>query len=534
MAVYKLSDVYRPVGVPQLTFVKRDYLERSILSWMQNKSKHLLIFGPSKSGKTTLWKQYVPSDKVIKISCNTDTSIESVYSTILVELQTFYTAEKIDGSVNKEGIVAEIGAALGFLSSRVQTASEYESSSSMRMTQIASPGIEANTLVKYLNKSGKIIVLEDFHYAKDNFKEKLSQDLKAFSDDECPWIIVGVQHKTSKLLSYNLDLQQRIAEIPVEGFSRAELSEIIELGERALNISFSTKIKNNILDESYDSASLVQNICNRLCLIKGINETSPDNLYIEDSSLFSKACKEIASEAKKYYGDVVQQISLGGRSDGSTDKYKWFLKMIRDKDIPEHGLRNTEVLAYLRDLGHHDIQQGSVTTGLGYLPKLLSKYNIPSIFDFDGRNFYLLDRYMKFVLKWVPELVDDLFSTESNHSDSTDLKSVNFVNAFSQMVITHEDKTAKRAEIQHAFFGKKIIQEKDPELNDLIEYLNSDDITFSVNDSELLGFKMGDMQFYLGFLYSKDYLSYEDLGNESIRIHLTEKAKRKIDSSKRS
>ena len=57
-----------------------------------------------------------------------------------------------------------------------------------------------------------------------------------------------------------------------------------------------------------------------------------------------------------------------------------------------------------------------MTSELGYLPKLLENSSIPALFDFDldNKTFYLLDKYMKFVFKWIPELVDNLFSEEEN------------------------------------------------------------------------------------------------------------------------
>ena len=139
--------------------------------------------------------------------------------------------------------------------------------------------------------------------------------------------------------------------------------------------------------------------------------------------MLEKSCKEIAYDSKSYYERAIKSIALGGRSDGSTEKYKWFLKLIKEKEIPDQGLKNTEMYRYLRELGHDSIQQGSVTSGLSYLPKLLEKNSFPAFFDFDSDNktFYLLDKYMKFVFKWIPELVDDLFALEEQNAQQLEL-----------------------------------------------------------------------------------------------------------------
>lgn len=232
--------------------------------------------------------------------------------------------------------------------------------------------------------------------------------------------------------------------------------------------------------------------------------------------------------------------------------------MIRDKEIPEYGLRNTEVLAYLKELGHHDIQQSSVTAGLSYLPKLLDKNGIPSIFDYDGMHFYLLDNYMKFVLKWVPELIDDLFNSENDYDANISVRndydmnniSLNiekilesiesldkvreynpYVNVFTHMTITYEDSKAKIAEVQHPVYGKRNISENDRELIKIIDELKLNDVVLSMGTDTLFGFESFDIMFYLGFLYAKDHIYYKYVDRKSIRIYLTSEAKKRLNMS---
>lgn len=331
-------------------------------------------------------------------------------------LDGFFTEEKVTQLNIKTGFMSELKAAIGLFGGKVQGNLEVTAGEGAKQKLIAAPEIGVNTIVKFLKPSRMVVVLEDFHYCSEDLKSQLSQDLKAFSDECCPWVIVGIQHKTSALLSYNMDLQERIAELPVEGFSNEELRQIIDLGELALNLKISEKVKEKIVGEAIGSASLVQNICLRMCLINNIEKTMSQDVAIEKDEQVAQACQEIASENKTYYERVIRNIAVGGRSDGSTEKYKWFLRMIKETPIPEQGLKNTDVCRLIKDLGHKTIEQGSVTSGLAYLPSLLSKNGFPPFFDYDAesRVFYLLDKYMKFVLKWVPTLVDDLFVQDAS------------------------------------------------------------------------------------------------------------------------
>ncbi len=423
MRSYNLKEVFIPVGLPEVTFVRRPNLERSVRSWEMSEAKHLLIFGPSKSGKTSLWKRYISSERVIKIPCNVSKNLQEVYTEILYELNGFYEIEKTQSSSRNSGLAAELQSIIGIGTAKVNAQLSASENSSDKQVRISQPNIACTLVIKFLKQSKKIVILEDFHYANHDLKSALSEDLKAFSDEKCPWILVGVQHKTSELLSYNLDLQQRISELPVEGFTDEQLQAIIELGETALNIRFSSETRDHIVREALESASIVQNICQRICLIESISETQKYAICIDKISVVEQACKEIAYDSKSYYERAIKSISLGGRSDGSTEKYKWFLKLIKEREIPEQGLRNTEMFKYLKELGHDSIQQGSVTSGLNYLPKLLENNKFPPFFDFDSDNktFYLLDKYMKFVFKWIPELVDNLFIEEEQNEQQLDL-----------------------------------------------------------------------------------------------------------------
>lgn len=406
-----LKDVFVPVGVPSTTRISRTLLERSVRSWKLNQSKHLLIFGPSKSGKTTLWKQFLDSSQVIKIPCNSKKNLIQIYQEILDELNAFFHSESQSNITNRGSINGEISGGIPLLSSKIQSGIEETKNSTQKNSRLSPPLISANQVIKFLKKEKKIVVLEDFHYSPKEVRENLAKDLKAFSDEECPWVIVGVQHKTSDLLSYNQDLQLRIAELPVDWFSTQELKEIIHKGENALNIKFDDKLNEIIIQESLESASLLQSICQRTCLILDIDESCVKQKVIKDEEIVFQACREVAQENKAYYQKVVAKVSRGGRSDGSTEKYKWILKAIKDVEIPSSGIKNTEMWKIIKDLGHDTIAQGSVTGGLNYLPRLLTNQELPSLFDYSetDKRFYLLDRYMKFVFKWIPDLIEDLF-----------------------------------------------------------------------------------------------------------------------------
>ena len=87
METYKTKEVFVPVGLPDITFVVREHLDRSVKAWEMNRSKHLLIFGPSKSGKSSLWRKYIGDETVIKIPCNTNKTLVDIYQEIFFRIE---------------------------------------------------------------------------------------------------------------------------------------------------------------------------------------------------------------------------------------------------------------------------------------------------------------------------------------------------------------------------------------------------------------------------------------------------------------
>lgn len=412
MQKYKLQEVFVPVGFPENTYVIREDLEIRINAAKINRGKHILIYGPSKSGKSNLWRKYFKKDERVKIPISSTKTIDDIYAEILNELEAFYTSESSESSSLKASFLSEVKSSLAsFFSARVQASVEATQREEERRVPVAQNVIAPNLVIKYLKPTNKTVILEDFHYANEQLKKQLSQDLKAFSDEECQFVMISVQHKNTDLVIYNQDLQHRISNIMVGFFNSTELELIINTGCNLLSIEFNEDLKIAIINESMQSAAITQDICQKICLFINVAETLRDRIIIEDIALMEKSCIYIAEDNKSFYETLVKNIAAGGRSNGSTEKYKWFLKMIQRCNIPETGLLNTQVLQLLRDLGHDSIDQTSVTQGLKYLPKLLERRGLPPVFDYDEdhKTMYLLDKYMKFVFRWKPCLIEGLF-----------------------------------------------------------------------------------------------------------------------------
>jgi len=169
-----------------------------------------------------------------------------------------------------------------------------------------------------------------------------------------------------------------------------------------LGIQFKENLVNSIQKESGGYAALVQDVAKNICIEAGVTGKQDSLLVLDDENLIEKACRTLAESCAQVYSKFCDDIAKGGRSDGSTEKYKWFLKLVRDREIPPSGLLNTEVFRLIVDMGHADINQTSVTQGLQYMNKLQLKRGInPPVLEYDDdkSRLYLLDPYFRFCLR---------------------------------------------------------------------------------------------------------------------------------------
>lgn len=408
---YKLEEVFVPAGFPEITYIERNELKKKIMSAKMNINKHICIYGSSKCGKSNLWRKHFKENEYIKVGLNSKHSIDDVYSEILNQLNAYYISEKCSNESLKGSLSAELQLQIKMLfSSKIKSSVEGVTTSGDKKVLAGKPIISANMLIRYLKPASKRIILEDFHYANEDLIKTLAQDLKAFSDEGCQFLLISVPSRTQYLLKENVELQGRLTDLPVGMFSDNELISIINDGLKALNIEFSDEIKNVIVKEANKSAAITQDICQKVCIEKDIYETQKHKILINDLELFEKACISVAEEQKVTYEQIANTVGKHEHGNNTTKIYRWILKVIQQVPITDAGISNTEVYRKIIELGHESILQGSVTSGLGLLPKLLEKKGLPQVFEYNEyRIFFVKDKYMSFVFKWLPDIVNSLF-----------------------------------------------------------------------------------------------------------------------------
>jgi hypothetical protein len=162
-----------------------------------------------------------------------------------------------------------------------------------------------------------IVAIDDFHRLGEETRKEIVDYLKYLADEEADdrkLIIVGIPRTGDRLVSLSFDLATRI---DVYKFGRVDndaVSQMIERGEKALNIRFSRK--SDIVRAASGSLNIGQMLCFQLCAMQGIDRTQSKTATMQADLL--GAISRVREQVGPKFADMIRFLSsLGGRRDFS-------------------------------------------------------------------------------------------------------------------------------------------------------------------------------------------------------------------------
>lgn len=272
METIRLQDVYKDTGVPTYTFVQpKEYVKTKVAVGTQGKG--LIVEGPSGIGKTT--------------------------------------------SIKK--IISELG---------------------MVVTQLSARKAEDIDLIDILlqdNKNLGIVLIDDFHMLTINRREAIANLLKTIADEnreDTKLILIGINKAGDALVKLAPDLNNRIDTITFESNPPEKIKELIEKGEKALNIVFGNK--DEIVQRAQGSFHITQLLCKELCIMQEIVETQREHTVV--SASVSQACEIKTRELARVYESVVRSFSIGNkiRRGGRAPYFHLLMWLSESKDWAIH------------------------------------------------------------------------------------------------------------------------------------------------------------------------------------------------------
>jgi len=390
---HKTSDVYGIGRDMPLNYVTRPSVDDALINNL-TRDKHVVIYGSSKQGKTSLRKHCLKEDDYIVVHCSNKWSLGELHAAILKRAGYELTQSTTRTTTGKNKILATFKAKLFGVGIGAGAEKEQSQADAVTTTPLELDPEDVNDIISALVNFKQFIVLEDFHYLPIETQKDFSVALKAFHEQSplC-FIIVGVWLEESRLTVYNGDLTGRIVGVNADKWSKDELKEVITTGEALLNIHFTNSFKDALLANCLDSVYIVQESCYQACEKKGVHLTQDQTLEIGQDVDVPAIIRDVVNQQTGRYNSFITQFAAGFQ-DTTLQMYKWLLYPILTATTAmlEEGLKYREMRDILRK--HHPegkaLNLGNLTQALQSTASLQVKKDIkPIILDYDQTNLKL-------------------------------------------------------------------------------------------------------------------------------------------------
>lgn len=361
-----------------------------------SRGQHLVIYGSSKQGKTSLRKNCLILDDYIVVHCSNKWELDDVHVAILKQAGYELTESSSVATSGKQKISAKAKASI--FGTGVEGCAETERNKEevVKKNPLELDPLDVNDIILALKEINfdRFIVLEDFHYLPVETQKDFSVALKAFHENSkfC-FIIIGVWLEENRLSVYNGDLTGRLLAINADRWTRGELGLVIKSGEDLLNVSFNEDFKEELLNSCYESVYIVQEVCYQCCLKNNVLITQEKLKVIGNRADCGEIVSQVVNQQGGRFNSFLTQFSEGFQ-DTTLEMHKWLLYPILTSPLEqvEEGFRQSGIRNILHSAHPRrtELNSGNVTQSLQSTLSLQIKKDIkPIVLDYDQTNLRL-------------------------------------------------------------------------------------------------------------------------------------------------
>ncbi len=416
-----ISSVFKTSrDLPENYVIRKDIDDKFIEALTQE--THVVIYGSSKQGKTSLRKKNLLAHDYIDITCSNNWKLEDIHVAILKKIG--YEVSTSQSKTLKGSAKVKLSINVPFLG---KTALEVngDTAKAINKKKLELDPEDVNDIITSLNEVSfnRIIVIEDFHYLPEQTQIDFSVALKAFHESsKLCFIIVGVWLEEDKLTTFNGDLAGRIISINADRWENDDFYQLFENSEKLLNIRFDDNFKKNVIDMCNGSVFLVQQLCYQACELEHVNNVQEQLKIVGvNFSVKDKIQKLINEQYSRYFKFLTDFSS--GFDQTSLELYKWILYVLItvDSKYLEIGIPLAAARRLIQEKHPKKTEASSkkLTQALRKSVDLQVKISIkPIVFEFDSsssrikivdRPFILWRSYQKLEeLCDYADLTDDL------------------------------------------------------------------------------------------------------------------------------
>ncbi|MEW5832085.1 MAG: hypothetical protein AB1763_04545 [Campylobacterota bacterium] len=418
----KTTEVFGVSNSNIKSYIERPDVDARFLEGLE-RNKHIIVFGSSKQGKTSLTNKHLSEEHFVRINCSPETAPIDIYKSILRQLNFEFIEDRtIKSSSESSGqagikttvkipiVSVELNGGVGGKSSTEEHTKYKNVEYNLALPQ------DISEILKSISFS-KRIILENFHYLEESAQQEMAFHLRIFEDYNILFIILGIWREKNRLAQFNGDLQDRLIEIPVEPWTKHHFQMVADKGGQLLHVSFENVLE-DIIENSYDSIGVFQELCKECCLSAGIETIQSNHKVITKDNLDSAIQKKVEDYSGRHIRSLETFVEQKVKKADEIPLYiaYYFVKYLFNlaSQTIEEGLKRNDIQSGIQALHHRpdDVRPSDMSYFLHNLTTNQIKKNIiPPLFDYDRstRKLKVIDSTLYFFLKNInkQELFDE-------------------------------------------------------------------------------------------------------------------------------
>ena len=198
-------------------------------------------------------------------------------------------------------------------------------------------------------KSGRFVI-DDFHRLENNTQEKIANLIKIAAEEyeeasKLKIVIIGINKVGSELIHLVHDISKRCGIHRIKPAPIETTKELIRKGEEKLNIVIENH--EHIFNETKGDYWLTQLVCQTICLINNVTQTSDRSINLEFN--ISALRSKVIDRLEHAYDEPVVEFCRGNRFRSTNDPYLKLLKSVSEQESSITDLQNlpTQTQAYV-------------------------------------------------------------------------------------------------------------------------------------------------------------------------------------------
>jgi hypothetical protein len=313
-----------------LSYVVRDVEHQFRQALADDRFEAIVIYGTSRQGKSSLRRSVLPNEECTFVSAAIQMNREGLYKEILNQTGAEGKKKHEVATTNERTLSLRLnplkwlGDILGFDGGLKKTQKSGATVEDIDV-DLSMSGTVAR---RYKARAGKKpIVIDNFHYIEPELQRQLATDIRAFGEYGIKIIILGTWKAQDYIQRANSDLVGRVCALSIEPWKDADLLRVLELGEPLLNVRFSPKVRDSLLQKATGNVTLIQDAVYRYLHSLDVLTRCDAIRELRDEYQVRVACRAKADELLQQTAESLQQIArIGPLFERNKTKMHWIIR----------------------------------------------------------------------------------------------------------------------------------------------------------------------------------------------------------------